>query len=235
MNYEETLPDGAMWSMRIPPAHALRLTALADGANVSALFYNAQNPLDRLNVPDTLKALHTAKLTRGHVLMSDMGNALVSITEDSLGWHDPLGGHSTRESIAAAFGEKSYQTARNDFHRNARDNFLVELSKSGLGLPDLVANVNFFSKVVADDEGKLSLVSTHCPAGASLTLRTEIPVLAVFANCLHPMHPPGSYPRVPVRLSLSKCEPPGADDFCRLFRPECARALELAARNFPSE
>jgi hypothetical protein len=229
--YEETLPGGAMWSMRIPRGLALRLTALAPGANVSALLYNAENPLDRLNIPDTLKALHTAKLTRGHVLMSDMGNALASIVEDTLGWHDPLGGHSTAEMVASAFGEKSYQAARNDFFRNARDNFLIELSKSGLGIADIVANVNFFSKVVADDDGRLAYVGGHCPEGASITLRTEIPVLVVLANCPHPMHPPGAYPNVPVRVELAACAVPGPDDFCRNFRPECGRALALAERS----
>jgi hypothetical protein len=230
--YEETLPGGGMWSMRIPRCRELRLTALGAGANVSALVYNAANPIDRLNIPDTLKALHTAKLTRGHILMSDMGNALVSIVADTLGWHDPLGGHSTAAMVETAFGVKSYQTARNDFYRNARDNFLIELSKSGLGIADVVANVNFFSKVVADDDGRLKFVPVHCPEGASITLRTEIPVLMVLANCSHPMHPPGEYPRVPVRVEIFPSTPPGPDDFCRNFRPECGRALELAERLF---
>lgn len=229
--FEEVLPGGAMWSMRIPRWRRIRLTALSPGANVSALLYHAGNPLDRLNVPDTLKALHTAMLTRGHVLMSDMGSALASIVEDTLGWHDPLGGHSTAEMVAAAFGASPYQSARNAFHRNARDNFLIELAKHGLGIADIVANVNFFSKVVADDEGRLSHVAGHCPSGASVTLRTEIPVLVVLANCPHPMHPPGEYPRVPVRLEILPSDPPPADDFCRGFRPECGRALELAARH----
>lgn len=219
-----------MWSMRIPQARELRMTALGTGANVSALFFNALNPLDRLNIPDTLKALHTAKLTHGHILMSDMGNALVSITGDSLGWHDPLGGHSTSAMVESAFGKMTYQEARNDFYRNAHDNFLVELAKWGLGLPDLVANVNFFSKVTTDDTGRLTFIPDHCPAGAGITLRTEIPLIAVLVNCPHPMHPPGEHPRVSVRVEILPATPPGPDDFCRNFRPECARTLELAAR-----
>lgn len=219
-----------MWSMRIPRGFELRVTALEAGANVSALFYHAKNPLDRLNIPDTLKALHTAKLTRGHVLMSDMGLAMVSIIEDSLGWHDPLGGHSTAAHIRQAFGDHNYQNFRNDFFRNAHDNFLIELTKHGLGLRDIVANVNFFSKVVADDAGRLHWVSDHCPAGATLTLRTEIPLLVVFANCPHPMQTAGDYPRVPIKIEISKGQSPGPEDYCRNFRPECERALELAER-----
>ena len=162
--------------------------------------------------------------------MSDMGCALASIVEDSLGWHDPLGGHSTAAMVESGFGRKTYQESRNDFYRNAHDNFLVELSKWGLGIADLVANVNFFSKVVADDSGRITFVPGHCPEGASLTLRTEIPVIVVLANCPHPMHPPGEYPRVPVKVEILPSTAPLDDDFCRNFRPECARALALSAR-----
>lgn len=228
--FTEVLPPGALWSMRIPRHRTVRLTALEAGANLSALLYSAAQPLDRLNVPDTLKALHTAKLTRGHILMSDMGNALVSITEDSLGWHDPLGGHITAAQVEKKFGKHSYQEYRNDYYRNARDNFLVELAKHGLGLRDIVANVNFFSKIVVDDDGRMAFVPDHCPAGASLSLRTEMDVLLFLANCPHPLSPSGEYPQVPVRLEIELAAPPSADDFCRNFRPECGRTLALTER-----
>jgi uncharacterized protein len=230
--FSEVLPGGAMWSMRVPRRRLVRLTALDPRANLSALFYNAVQPLDRLNIPDTLKALHTAKLSRGHILMTDMGNALVSLVEDSLGWHDPLGGHITAGMVAARFGEHNYQKYRNDFYRNARDNFLIELTKHGLGLADIVANVNFFSKIVVDDEGRMNFVPDHCPAGARIGLRTEMDVLFVLANCPHPLAPAGEYPRARVEIEIFSCVPPGEDDFCRNFRPECGRTLALTERLF---
>ena len=82
---------GNHWSGRLRRGTALHLTDLQGGANVSALFYNAEQPLERYNMPDTLKAQHTAHYGRGHVLMSDMGRAMASVTQDTLGWHDPLG------------------------------------------------------------------------------------------------------------------------------------------------
>ncbi len=230
--FSEILPSGAMWSMRIPRRRLVRLTALDSGANLSALFYNANQPLDRLNIPDTLKALHTAKLTHGHILMTDMGNALVSIVADSLGWHDPLGGHITAAMVAAKFGQRNYQQCRNDFYRNARDNFLIELTKHGMGLADIVANVNFFSKVAVDDDGRMQFVPDHCSAGARIGLRTEMDVLFVFANCPHPLAPAGEYPRARVDVEILPCDPPGKDDFCRNFRPECGRTLALTERLF---
>jgi uncharacterized protein len=230
--YSESLPGGAMWSMRIPRRRLIRLTALDPGANLSALLYNAHQPLDRLNLPDTLKALHTARLTRGHILMTDMGNSLVSIVEDSLGWHDPLCGHITASMVTSRFGKRTYQEFRNEFYRNARDNFLIELSKHGMGLADIVANVNFFSKAVVDDEGHIEFVRDHCLAGASIGLRTEMDILLVLANCPHPLAPAGEYPQARVEIEIFPCDPPGSDDFCRNFRPECDRSLTLTERLF---
>ena len=105
----------------------------------------------------------------------------------------------------------------------------MELAKHGLGLSDLVANVNFFSKVTVDDDGRFSFVD-HSTAGASVTLRTECEVLAVFANCPHPLMPGGEYPASRIHLDLFKTDPPAADDFCRHHRPECARTLALTER-----
>lgn len=231
--FEEIIPAGAMWSMAIARHRLVRFAALGANANLAALLFNARQPLDRLNVPDTLKALHTAKLTRGHVLMSDMGHALASLVDDSLGWHDPLGGLSTRAEIEAKYGAHPYQEFRNGWHRNARDNFLVELGKHGLGERDIVANVNFFSRVAADDEGRLSFTADHAPAGANFTLRTEMDVLLVLSNTPHPLAPAGAYPRVDVKIEIESADAPAADDFCRNFRPECARALALTERLHP--
>ena len=49
----------------------------------AALLYNHEEKTERYNMPDTLKAQHTAFLTHGHVCYSDMGRVLCSITEDS--------------------------------------------------------------------------------------------------------------------------------------------------------
>lgn len=67
------------------------MTAQQAGANLSMVFYASRQPLERYSMPDSLKAQHTARYTRGHVLMSDMGRALASITADTTGWPDPLG------------------------------------------------------------------------------------------------------------------------------------------------
>src|SRR5258708_36938523 len=117
--FEETVRGGGMWSFVLRRHLTLRITDVEGGANVGLMAYNADAPLDRLNLPDTLKTQYTAKLTRGHVLTSDMGHALLSIVADSVGWHEPLGGHGNAALARAKYGERTYPQTPNERYRNA--------------------------------------------------------------------------------------------------------------------
>src|SRR5579863_279998 len=141
----EIVTGGATWSHVLKRGTALRLTDLEGGANVAAYFLNFELPAERFNLPDTLKAQHTARLTKGHALYSDMGRILCSITEDTVGWHDPLAGMSNATSVEKKFGRGTYQEKRNSSFPNARDGLSIELGKYGMSERDLHATVNFFS------------------------------------------------------------------------------------------
>jgi len=230
--FEEHVPGGGMWSWVVRRHTTLRITDLEGGANVGLIAFNAAQPLERLNIPDTLKAQYTAKLTRGHVLMSDMGRVLLSITKDTVGWHDPLGGHGNAALIRRKYGEKTYRQARNDWFRNAHDNFLVELGKHGLGKRDLVANVNFFSRLDIDAEGRMQFHSGNTTAGDHVDLRAEMDVLVVLNTCQHPLDPHPDYAPKAVSLTVLKTPPPSIDDVCRTSRAENQRAFTLTERLF---
>ena len=137
--WEETVQGGATWSHVLKRGTALRLTDIEGGANAGALFYNFECPVERYNMADTLKAQHVARLTSGLVLYSDMGRVLCSVTGDTTGWHDPIGGCSNSAMVRAKYGEGRYQECRNAYYKNALDSFLVELGKWGLGPRDLDA------------------------------------------------------------------------------------------------
>ncbi|MES2706986.1 MAG: urea amidolyase associated protein UAAP1 [Verrucomicrobiota bacterium] len=228
--YEEHLPGGGLWSAVVRRHSVLRLTDLEGGVNAGLMLWNFAQPSDRLNLPDTLKAQYTAKLTRGHILMSDMGRAMASLITDTVGWHDPLGGHANAADVLAKYGEKSYQTARNDWRRNAHDNFLIEAGKQGLGPRDLTANINFFSRLDADEEGKLSFHPDNSPAGSVVELRAEMDLIVVLTTCQHPLDPNPVYAPRPLLITLLQGEAPAPDDFCRTFRGENARSFALTER-----
>jgi len=230
--YREDLAAGGGWSGVLKRHQILRITDSLGGGNVAALFYNREDPLERYNMPDTLKAQYTAFVTQGRVLLSDMGRVLCSVVADTCGWHDTLTGHSDPSLVAAKYGRKRYQEARNDFHRNARDNFLVELGKYGLGKADIVPSVNFFSKVTADAEGRFAFAPGHSRPGSYVELRAEMNVLVVLAAVPHALDPAPTYLPRPVELVVVAGDPPPADDPCRVSREETKRAFENTERYF---
>lgn len=205
--FEEIIQPGASWSHVLKRGTALRIADIEGGANVGALFYNFECTTERFNMPDTLKAQHIARLTKDFVLYSDMGRILCSIVDDTVGWHDPLAGCSAE----------------------GRDRFVIELEKWGLGPRDLVANVNFFSRVDVANDGGMSFHEGNSEAGSYVELRAEMNVLTVLNTCPHPL---GKNEPKPVHLSVRKVAPPAYDDACRVSRPENGRGFILTERYF---
>lgn len=229
VQWSKTLRPGGKWSGAIGRGKLLRFTALGDGANVALLLYNARDLTERYNMPDTLKAQHVSRLTRGNVLMSDNGRVLAGIVEDSLGWHDTISGLTTRELTDAKYGRTRFQERRNEWLRSGYENAAVELVRNGLSARDLGPVVNLFSKVYCDEEGRMHFQEDHCREGATVTLRTEMDVLLVLSNTPHPLDPRSEYPSVPVLLEVLRADPLDPDDSrdeCLNFRPENRRAYE---------
>lgn len=223
--YTKTLKGGGMWSNVIGRGKTLRLTDLKGGANVGMLLYNEAHPIERYNMADTLKGQHIFYLTAPYCLHSDMGRLFCSITEDTHGWHDTVCGFSDEKIVKEKYGEKIYQEARNKFYRNAKENFLIELGKWGLGKKDLIPNLNFFSKVAADDEGNLAYDASQNTARAHIDLRFEMDSIVVLNTCQHPLDPNPEYAPKPIKIEVFKSEAPAADDSCRKSRPENERAF----------
>ncbi len=224
--YFRTLTHAGMWSAVLSRGKSLRLVDLEGGANVGMLLYHADLLSERYNMPDTLKGQHIFHLRAPYCLHSDMGRLLASITGDTVGWHDTVCGASDAALVAEKRGIKTYQQVHDDFHRNGRDCFLIELGKWGLGKRDLVPNVNWFSKVVADDEGWLTFVRGHSKAGDHVELRFELDTLVVLNTCQHPLDPDPAYRSRPVRLEVREAAAPGAGDPSLAVRPENLRAFE---------
>lgn len=227
VRYSEVLPGGATWSHVLKRGTALRIADVEGGANVAAYFLNFELPAERFNLPDTLKAQHTARLTKGHVLYSDMGRVLCSITEDTVGWHDPIAGMSNAALVERKYGKATYQQAHNNWHQNAREALSIELGKYGLGVRDLHATVNLFSKVTVNDEGDLHYCPNSSPPGSYVELRAEMNVLVLLNSCPHPLEPGGAYAPKPVNLSVVQVPNPRPDDPCRMLCRENMRGFLL--------
>lgn len=228
--YEETVPGGGHTSFTLKRGQTLRITDVQGDANVSLMLLNAHQPSERLNLPDTLKGQHTARLTAGHCLYSDMGRVLAAIVEDSCGWHDCFGGVLDAAEVREKYGSGRYQELRNGFHRNGMDNMLVEMGKWNLDLQDLLMVLNLFSKVVVEADGRFCFVPGNSRAGDHVALYAPMDTLVILTALQHPMDPNPVYEPRPVRLQWGRTLSDGASLVCRSSRPENARAFHNTER-----
>ncbi|MGY2873113.1 uncharacterized protein ACVW00_000303 [Marmoricola sp. URHA0025 HA25] len=229
MRYAHDIPGGAAWSWPVPAGRLVTLTALGADANASVLLYGPDR-LDRLNVPDTMKAQMSACIRPPMVLMSDRGLALASVVSSTSSWHDCLTGFGHDEHLAR-HGASSYAEHRNAWRRSARAGLVGELTKHGLGEADLHGPVNFFSKVGIVDDARASLgwVAGHTQEGDQVVLRTEADVLVVVSTAPHPMST-AAYAPAGVRVGVRRAQPRDDTDPSSTFRDESRRALEMAGR-----
>lgn len=220
------IPAGAHWSMVLRRGQILRLIDKAGGLNVGMLLYSPADRLERYNAPDTLKCQHTFKLGKGHCLYSDMGRVFCSIIEDTVGWHDTVGGNLSQADMEQRWGKTSYQQQRNERTLSGEHGFMIELAKHGLGRRDITANLNWFSRVFTDERGNLAFDPCNSKPGGAVDLRFEMDTLVILHTCPHPMNMAPDYPRHALTYRIFKAEPVGADDPCMNACPENQRGFQ---------
>lgn len=216
--HREVIPGGWYWTTRLQRGEALRLINSSGGSSISLLAWSSTEPSERLNHADTIKVQWAASLRKGRVILSDMGRALLSVTEDTCGTHDTLMGGSTAATNAARYGAKH--------HRNTRDNFILAAGKLGLDRRDVMPCISFFAPVSIDPAGRFVWQNDRRHAGDFVDLRAEMDLLIALSNCPHPLDPATSYSTESVEIVRYQAEPASAGDLCRTASAEAARAFE---------
>ena len=191
---DQVIPPGRYWSGIVPAGKTLRLVDVEGRQAVDFLCYNAQDPSERYNAADTMKISGRLFIGEGTKLYSDMGNVLFTVTADTCGRHDTIGGCCSRESNFVRYGVKEGP--------NCRDNFLRALGPFGLGKKDIVANVNFFMYVPIGASGEMAIVDGVSKAGDYVDLRAEMDVLVALSNCPQINNPANNYNPTPIRISI---------------------------------
>ena len=222
MVWEETIAPGGYAAKRLNRGARLRMVDLKGDACASLLVFNAERPIERLNVADTLKVQWNGYLGEGRLLLSDMGKVLFSIAEDTAGTHDAFCGASNLATNAARYGSGDNWGP----HPNARDRFNLGVAKFGLGRRDIHASINFFKGVKVAQGGEILPDLGPFPAGRAVTLRAEMDVIVVLANCPHVLDPRPDYTVTPLRVSAWRGPPTPEDDPVRNATPEGLRAFQ---------
>lgn len=220
--HREAVPSNWYTTLLLRRGEALRIVDDAGKASVSLLAWREEDPSERINCADTIKVQWSAAISKGRVILSDMGRAVFSLIEDTSGAHDLLVGGSTPASTLASSGISG---------RNTQDNFLAAASKIGLGVQDISPCITFFAPVALDDAGRFLWKEGRKRPGDFVDLRAEMNLIIVASNGVHPLNPSQSATTGgPVTLIKHRILPAKPDDLCRTASPEAMRAFAFTDR-----
>lgn len=219
--WEEIIAAGGYASRRVSRGSHIRMIDSYGDACASVLLFNAEAPVERLNVADTLKVQWNAYLGPGKLLLSDMGRVMASILEDGAQTHDCFCGPSTPAVHLRKYGESGNYGP----HPSARERFLIALAKYGLGRKDVHPCVNLFKGVRIGADGATHLDAGPFAPNRTLILRAEMDVILVIANCPHVLDNRPSYAVTPLRLTAWRGPVADEHDIVRAATPEGLRAF----------
>ena len=218
---QEQVPAGWYATVRLRRGEALRIIDDSGLASLSMIGWRGEETSERINCADTAKVQWSAAITKGRVILSDMGRVFLSLIEDTSGAHDLLMGGSTPASTLATFGAVA---------RNSHDNFLAAATKIGLSLRDIPPCVTFFAPVSVDAKGRFAWNGGRKHPGDFVDLRAEMNLVLVVSNCAHPLNPARPAAAASITLVRHRVPPAAADDPCRTTSADAARAFAFTDR-----
>jgi urea carboxylase-associated protein 1 len=196
---------GDPWVHTLQRGQTLRIVDLEGNQAVDTIFYSAHDVGERYSLTHTIQAQGQLYLTTGSVLMSSEARPMLTITADTCGRHDTLGGACSCESntVRYAIEKRSMHSCRNSFM------LAIARSDSGTADPnaaprltkrDIVSNINFFMNVPVTPEGRLTFEDGISAPGKYVEMRAEMDVVVLVSNCPQLNNPCNGYNPTPVRF-----------------------------------
>jgi uncharacterized protein len=192
----EIVPARGRWSRRLETGERLRIVDLEGQQAVDFLCYSADLPLDRINLPNTIKLNKSLYITKGCKIHSDLAKVLFTVVEDTCGFHDTLAGCCSNEIDLVRYNVVKTQSCR--------ANFIAELSKWSMGPSAIVPNINFFMRVPFKEDGHVVIADGVSKPGDYVELLAEQPVLAVLSNCPQELNPAAGARPTPIEVIVYK-------------------------------
>lgn len=198
--YREVVKAGDPWMHEVKAGQYFRIVDLEGNQAVDTLFYNAHDHSERYSATDTIREQGNIYLTTGSRLLSNEGHCLLTITDDTCGRHDTIGGACSAESNTVR-----YAIEKRPMH-SCRDSFLMALGKcechSGdtLTKEDLSSNINFFMNVPVSPDGKLDFDDGISAPGRYVEMRADMDTLVLVSNCPQLNNPCNGYNPTPVEM-----------------------------------
>lgn len=196
---QQQIDAGDYWLQRIEAGQTLRITDLEGNQAADTLFFNADDTAERYSMSDTLRGQNNVFLTAGSVLRSNRDRPMLTITADTCGRHDTLGGACSCESNTVR-----YDLEKRHMH-SCRDSWMLAVAEKpqfGLMRRDITHNINFFMNVPVTHDGGLTFADGISAPGKYVEMVAQINVLVLISNCPQLNNPCNGYNPTPILVSV---------------------------------
>lgn len=199
---DDLVEPGQPWARRINKGERVRIVDLKGQQAVDFLVFDAADRADRYNAANTMKLAGSIFVTKGTVLYSDRGRPLMTVAEDTCGFHDTIGGCCSSEMNMLRYGKPG--------PGNCRDTFESALKCFGMSCEDITANINWFMRVTVGADGSMSIADSSSQSGDYVELIAERDVLCAISNCTQVFNSSNGYDPTPIQvvvLAASSMDP----------------------------
>lgn len=198
-SYRKVVPAGDYWMHVVNKGETFRILDLEGNQAADTLFFNADDPHERYSACDTIREQGNVFITTGTVLMSDLCRPMLTVTADTVGRHDTLGGACATESNTVRYALEKF------FMHACRDSFLLAVAENehyGLDKRDIAHNINFFMNVPVTAQGGLTFADGLSARGKYVEMRAEMNVIVLISNCPQLNNPCNAYNPTPIEVLI---------------------------------
>lgn len=192
--YDVTVYAGEGKMLPLKKGQVLRLIDVEGNQSGDVQIYNAHDTGERYSAPNTITNQANTMIELGTVIYSNDNNPMLTVIADTCGEHDTLGSGCSAEGNVVRYTDKTR------YMHSCRDTFVRTLEDYDMSKHDQVCNLNFFTKVILDDKGRLEFADGISEPGKYIEMRAEMDVLFLLSDCSQLNNPCNDYNPTPIRM-----------------------------------
>ena len=192
--YDVTVYAGEGKMLPLRKGQVLRLIDVEGNQSGDVQIYNAHDTAERYSAPNTITAQRNTMIEVGTVIRSNDDNPMLTVIADTCGEHDTLGSGCSAEGNVVRYTDKTR------YMHSCRDTCVRALEDVGMSKRDQVCNLNFFTKVILDDKGRLEFADGISGPGKYIEMRADMDVLFLLSDCAQLNNPCNDYNPTPIRM-----------------------------------
>jgi uncharacterized protein len=189
---DKVIAPGEFYSGPMSKGERLRIIDLEGRQAVDFLCYDLHDTKNRYNAANTLKLNRSIYVGKNFRFYSDRADVLMTLVEDTVGFHDTIGGCCSAHSNYLRYGAKNTT--------NCYDTFVAAIKPYGMDSRDIPSNLNFFMYVPVREDGSSEILEGRSVPGDYVEVQADRDVLVAISNCAQIFNPCNGWNPTPVRL-----------------------------------